>query len=163
VPTSKDGVPQAESTVVFPSYASFSVPRNCPGTLKGNTWSIRIKSSSRIWWVKIPGDSQDEKGSRKVHFIYSSLKSFTCTSADPKARNRKEHHTSNNRSNSWHLSCARHCAKCFWDSSDYPFNNSMRSYYCAHSTDDGTEARKVTCQSPRAGNHFKMIFECSSS
>ena len=36
------------------------------------------------------------------HFIYSSLKSFTCTSTDPKVRNRKEHHTSNNRSNSCH-------------------------------------------------------------
>ena len=69
MPTSKDGVPQAESTVVFPLYASFPVPRNCPGTLKGNTWSIRMKSSSRIWWVKIPGDSQDEKGSRKGHLF----------------------------------------------------------------------------------------------
>ena len=62
-----------------------------------------------------------------------------------------------------HLSCARQCAKCFCDNSDYPFNNPMKSYYCAHSKDDGTEACKATCQSPRAGNHFEMIFECSSS
>ena len=54
----------------LPIICRFPVPRNCPGTLKGSTWSITIKSFSRIWWVKIPGDSQDEKGSRKTLYLF---------------------------------------------------------------------------------------------
>ena len=31
----------------------------------------------------------------------------------------------------------------------------VRPYYCAHSTDEGTEARNAICQSPRAGYYFQ--------
>ena len=142
-----DGTPQAESTVVFPSYATFPVPRNCPGTLKGNTWSIRIKSSSRIWRVKIPGDSLKTRRGQGKGTLFS-LPWGVLPAHQILRLVIEKNTTSNNRSNSWHLSCARQCAKCFCDNSDYPFNNPMKSYYCAHSKDDELRLAKRLAKVP---------------